>query len=444
MTSPREPVLVAGGGWAGLSAAATLAQQGVPVRLVEAARQLGGRARRVRLGDFAVDNGQHLLIGAYRETLALMQQVGVTLDDRFLRTPLHLESWQDRRRVLRLRAPRLPEPFHLLVALLRARGLSLRDRWRALRFGAFIQRRRGELADDCTVAELLHGHGQTAATVRMLWEPLCLATLNTPVAEASAQIFVRVLYEALFRFHGDSDLLFARGDLGTLLPDPALDYIESRGGTVQLGKRVTALHVDGARLRGVELNSEPVPATRLILAVSPEQCLALCRPHAALATLAHDLAQLDYQPICTVYLQYSPDTRLPRPAIGMVGGLCQWLFDRRHAGEAGRIAAVISADGPHMDMDNAELIAAVREEIAHVRPHWPAPRDARVIREKRATFACRAGIATLRPAAATPVAGLYLAGDYTDTGYPATLEGAVRSGRLAARQILETQQEEPT
>ncbi len=441
MSRDGKPVLVAGGGWAGLSAAVHLAARGVPVHLVEAARQLGGRARRVRLGELAVDNGQHLLIGAYHATLDLLEQIGVP-GEALLRTPLQLDVLAGPRHALQLRAPRLPAPFHLLLALWRARGLTRHDRRRALAFGRFLQGRRGELADDDSVAELLRAQGQTPATVRLLWEPLCLATLNTPLARASARVFARVLYDALFRARRDSDLLFARRDLGALLPDPAMAFIEHHGGRITLGRRVTGLRIARNRLQAVEMDGETIDAPRAILAVSPEQCLALCRHHAPLSALADGLARLDSQPICTVYLQYPQATRLPRPAIGMVGGLCQWLFDRRHAGQAGLMAAVISAEGPHMAMDNAELGEAVGAEIARAHPHWPAPHAVRVIREKRATFACVRGSDTLRPASATPVRGLYLAGDFTATGYPATLEGAVRSGRVAARHILENLQED--
>jgi squalene-associated FAD-dependent desaturase len=436
LMSDAPPVVVVGGGWAGLAAAIELVYAGVPVTLIEAARQLGGRARCVRFGELRVDNGQHILLGAYREWLALLERIGLPEGQVVRRLPLQLDMRHPREPGLTLRTPALPAPLHLLAGLLVARGLSARERLAALRFGHCLARTRLSLAEDRSVARLLREHGQPPRLIRLLWEPLCLAALNTPIEIASARIFLGVLRESFRHRRHDSDLLLPITDLGSALPEPAQRYIEDHGGQVLLHRRVSGLRIERGVLQGVELEGGFLPARQLVLAVSPVMCRRLLSPHAAFAGIVDKLERLDHQPITTLYLRYPPGVRLPHPMLGLLDGHGQWVFDRGLAGQAGLMAVVISATGTHMELDNAALTAAVRQELADLFPHWPAPLDSLVIREKRATFASRVGVDGLRPAPATPVAGCWLAGDFTATGLPGTLEGAVMSGRACARGIL--------
>lgn len=433
--APAQPVVVVGGGWAGLAAAVELTHAGIPVILIEAARQLGGRARCVRFGELRVDNGQHILLGAYREWRTLLRRLGLEEQQVVRRLPLQLEvlGRQDR---LCLQAPTLPAPLHLLASLLGARGLSSRERLAALRFGHFLAHTELSTPQDRSVAALLRERRQPPRLVRLLWEPLCLAALNTPIETASAQLFLRVLRESFRHRRRDSDLLLPVTDLGRALPEPALHYIERHGGQVWLNRRVTALRLSGDRLAGVELGAQFLPAGRLVLAVGATLCRRLLSPHPPFAAIVRDLARLEHQPITTLYLRYPATTRLPRPMLGLLDGPGQWVFDRALAGQPGLMAVVISAAGAHMELDNTALGAAVARQLAERFPHWPAPRERLVIREKRATFASRVGVEAWRPTAATPVAGCWLAGDFTATGLPGTLEGAVQSGRACARGIL--------
>jgi len=434
MKPPR--VVVVGGGWAGLSAATTLARAGLPVTLCESARQLGGRARRVLFGRHGVDNGQHLLIGAYRATLELLEMIGVDPTRALHRRPLRLDMHDAEGSRLRLGASPLPAPLHLLVGLLGARGLSLQARWRAAAMCARLARRGFRLDTDTSVAALLERFRQTPSLVQALWEPLCLAALNTPIEQASARVFLRVLGDTFTGTRGSSDLLFTATDLGALLPDPALEFIEGRGSSVHLGQRVTALRLEGGAIRGIVAGGEPIAAEHVVLALPPHAARALLAPHPELKALAERLGRFDYEPICTVYLQYPETVALPVPMMGMLGTSGQWAFDRGLSDQPGLIAVVISSRGPHMELDNAELVAQVEADLAALFPQWPAALETFVIREKRATFSCRVDIDSWRPSNAMPIAGGWLAGDYTDTGYPATLEGAVRSGLQCARQII--------
>lgn len=433
-------VAVIGGGWAGLSAALTLARKGYAVSLFEAARQLGGRARRVPFEGRAVDNGQHLLIGAYHETLTLLHQLGVDTDTQLHRERLNLQVRTQGQGDFTLRAPGfLPAPLHLLIALLRSHGLSLRERLRALRLCLRLALSHFRLDTDISVQALLARHGQSARVCEVLWTPVCLATLNTPPERASAQVFLRVLRDTFAQSRGDADLLFPATDLGRLLADPALDTLERLGGTVHLGRRVTALTLNEGGITGLISGEQHHDAEHVILALPPHASRPLLEAHPRLHKLGGQLARFHYEPICTVYVQYPPSVRLPQTMVGLSGTLTQWLIDRRICAQPGLMAAVISASGAHMQLDNAALIAHVSDEIARHFPDWPVPEAARVIREKRATFACEVNINALRPGVTTPVRGCWLAGDHTRTGYPATLEGAVRSGLQCARQIMASQ-----
>lgn len=432
-------VAIIGGGWAGLTAAAQLSAHRAEVTVFESARQLGGRARRVPFDDQGVDNGQHLLLGAYHDTLELLQTIGVEADEVLYRAPLSLPIWGLDGDRISLQAAALPAPLHLLFGLLRAGGLSAGERLAALRFGAWLHRNGHELARDRCVTELLQERNQPQRVIDALWGPLCLAALNTPPALASARVFLRVLHDAFRQRRSDSDLLFTVADLGALLPEPARDYIERHGGIVQLGRRIEALCIEDGRVVGIEGGGERQDFDHVVVATSAPAAGRLLEGHPAMADTAAALRRLRHQPLCTVYLQYAdPAVRLPAPMIGVMGGTAQWVFDRYVNDQPGLLAVVMSGDGPHMKMDNAALGARITSELATLFPHWPAPARTLIIREKRGTFSCDLESQSLRPGIATAVSGCWLAGDYTDTGYPGTLEGAVRSGVECARAILDS------
>jgi hydroxysqualene dehydroxylase len=429
-------VVVIGGGWSGLAAAVELTRRGAQVTVLEAARQLGGRARAVPFGARKVDNGQHILLGAYSAFLALLATLELPEAEVVRRLPLAL-TWRDRGRRIALTAPRLPAPLHLAWALGTARGLPRAERRAALRLALRLRRDGFRVDPDVPLAEFLQRHRQGPAVTRALWEPLCLAALNTPAAEASSRLFIAVLRDAFFTRRADSDLLLPIVDLGSCLPEPARDYIERHGGGVRLGSRVLGLQIHGGRVRGVLLKHHTLIADQVVVATPPTACRRLLAPHAPLTELHQRIARLADTPICTLYLQYPPSARLPRPMLGLLGTTAQWLFDRGQlGGPAGLIAAVISGPGEHMQETPEALTARVAAEIAAEFPDWPAPLETRLIRERHATFRARADIDALRPETATPVENLWLAGDYTATGYPATLEGALRSGLECARRIL--------
>ena len=441
MTNPEsEPVIIIGGGWAGLSAAVRLADNGHQVRLFESAKQLGGRARCVPFSDHTVDNGQHLLLGAYSETLNTMRTCNTRTDKVLLRRPLHWKMHNRRGLDVNLKTPRLPAPLNLLFAILRTQGYSLAERLQTVRFMYALHRRGFAIDKDMSVAALLAK--QPTRVISTLWEPMCLAALNTPIEIASARIFLNVMRDSFTRRASDADTLYTIRDMGRLFVKPATDFIESRGGQVRLAQRVDSLTINNDVIRAVQVNNKHVAASRVILAVSPMNSQRLLSGHKALASISENLQQLTYQPICTVYLQYPPSVSLREPMIGLHGMTGQWLFDRRFSGQAGMMAVVISADGPHMRLDTETLAQLVSDELAESF-NWPEPEQHLVIREKRATFCASVDVDSLRPGMTTPVEGLWLAGDYIRSPYPATLEAAVRSGVQCADTIIQHSKRKP-
>jgi len=422
-----DRVAIIGAGWSGLAAAVSLAEGGVPVTVLEASRSLGGRARRVTVDGTPLDNGQHILIGAYRETLSLMRKVGADPRELLLRTPLELRFAGG----FHLRAPALPYPANLLVALLAARGLSAAEALAAIRFVLRLRRDGFRIDPDRSVAELLRARGQTGALSRHLWGPLCVSALNTSPGSASAQVFAHVIRDGLTGERGNSDLLLPRADLGRLLPDPAAAYVAARGGSVETGVAVRLVARDGDAFR---LDDRPERFAGVVVACAPQNAAALLAGIPGLEPVRRSIESLAYEPIYTCYLQYADHIGLPAPMLGFTDGFIQWAFDRgRLSGMRGLIAAVASGPGAHQEWAHGAIAQKAHAELAAVIRDLPAPDWTRTIAEKRATFSCSPALS--RPAAATGVPGLFLAGDYVASDYPGTLEAAVKSGIAAARAV---------
>jgi len=416
-------VAIVGGGWAGLACAVELVRQGRPVTLFEAARQLGGRARRVDWDGLAIDNGQHLMIGAYSQTLALMARLGT------------LETLERRPLCLRvpgfeLRLPRLPAPWHLVFGLLAARGLGLADKLAAARFMSALRALGFRLPADMPAADLLARHRQSTALIERLWGPICIAALNTPLGSASAQVFCNVLRDSLAGPRAASDLLLNRADLGRLVPDAAASFISRHGGSTRLGVKIEALRRDGATYH---LDGPDFLADQVVLACHPSRLPALL---AHLPELDETLAQVGgyaWQPILTLWLRFATRLDFPFPMLGLGEGHAPWAFERDDIAP-GTVAIVVSAEGPHLERAPAALRDDYLELLRRALGPLPVLSAWKLISEKRATYACVPD--QPRPAHVTPLPGLYLAGDYTAGDYPATIEGAVLSGVECARRLV--------
>ena len=440
--SPRFAVV--GGGWAGCAAAVKLAQAGHSVTLFESSKTLGGRARGVSLDGKMLDNGQHILLGAYRDSLALMRTVGIDVDHALLRLPLQM-CYPPGDDGMQFVAPFLPSPLHMLVALMRASGLTRADKMALARFSTTARWMGWRLHDDCSVTELLERFDQTERLTKLMWRPLCLAALNTAPERASAQVFLNVLRDSLGDSRAASDMLLPRVNLTELFPQQAARFVEQHQGRVRCGATVKTISRQGVRwcltLSGeTDSNGVQHDFDGIILATPVSHTAALLE--GLLDTSA--LHNFGYEPITTCYLRYSPATRLARPLLALIddaesGAWGQFVFDRGQldADQAGLLSVVISAANDAVELDQHVLAQAIATQLAlalHM-PELAHPLWSKVISEKRATFSCTPGLQ--RPVNASGLPGLALAGDYTASDYPATLESAVRSGLGAATCLIE-------
>jgi squalene-associated FAD-dependent desaturase len=423
----RSSVAVVGGGWSGIAAAVELTRSGHDVTLVEMASQLGGRARRVEVDGLLLDNGQHILIGAYSATLALMHDVGVDIDDALLRMPLQLCDASGEGFAM--------PPGKPLVALARAvwsqRDWSLADKIALCRTAGRWALRGFECDERSTVAT--ECSGLTPRVRAQLIDPLCVAALNTPAERASAAVFLRVLRDALFAGPGSSDLLLPRRPLSDLLPAPAARWLTLHGAQIEFGQRVESIH---ASPTGWQLAGRAFDA--VVLAASAAESARLA--HGINPAWSQQAASLEQEPIVTVYA-HSPGTRLPMPMLALPAGAdaqsgpAQFAFDLGAlSGQEGVLAFVISAARPWTErgvpaIEEAVMAQAQRNLAAVLRSPL---RVVRSLTDKRATFAC---VAELRRPPARIAAGLVAAGDYIAGPYPATLEAAVRSGISAAQAL---------
>jgi squalene-associated FAD-dependent desaturase len=417
-------VAVIGGGWAGCAAALTLAEASVNVTLYEASRTLGGRARAVELEGRSLDNGQHILLGAYEQTLHLIERLRpASQHEGVWRLPLTLNQPPD----FSLACPRLPAPLHLLAGLLSAQGLNWREKLAAARW-AYTLLHDTHSPGQQTVSQFTQM--QPEKLNRLLWHPLCVSALNTPPETASATVFRDVIRAAFGGRTHHSDLLLPRCDLTALFPAPAAARVIELGGAMRLSSRVTTLTATADAIT-LATHDDSNRYSHVIIAVAPQHLPALAAQVPDLEAIGHDVAGYQYQPIATGYVQYDADFQLAKPLFALADGPAQFVFDRGQShGQAGLMAFVASA-ADNLPADWLDLAEAQLKRIAQP----GTPRWRKNIVEKQATYACVPGMA--RPPVHTAHPRIFLAGDYTAGLYPATLESATQSGVQSAGALLQ-------
>jgi hydroxysqualene dehydroxylase len=467
-------IAIVGGGWAGMAAAVAATQAGHHATVFEASHALGGRARVVSSSHastlldgtpVSLDNGQHILIGAYSETLKLMQTVGVNLGKALLRMPLTLQ-FPDQ---TGLKLPDWPAPWVVGLdaawGIATAKGWTWSDKIALLRVASGWQRGGFTCSQQLSVLQLCERSNPkiTPRVMAELIEPLCLSALNTPMADASAQVFLRVLQDAMFSPNvqidsktsfGSANLLIPTRDLSNLFPHPATAWLLKQGGKVLLGERVESIDYSNT---GWQISATTVKQSfdTVILAGSPSNMaiVGVNIAYSATNNIAKELTHLlqrevqdwqnsvkalQYEAIATVYA-YAKGAKLPQPMLALRSdtGLnsemgaqnpAQFVFDRGQlGGEQGLLAFVISAaQGERLDLQN-RVIAQGKAQL-----NLPDLQPLQTIVEKRATFACKPNLK--RPSQQI-APGLLVCGDYVAGSYPATLEGAVRSALMAVTSV---------
>jgi squalene-associated FAD-dependent desaturase len=440
-------VLIIGGGFAGLSAGVALAEAGHQVELLERRAFLGGRAYSFldqASGD-VVDNGQHLLMGCYRETFKFLRKLG-TVDRLRFQAQARVDFLDSQIGQATLLCPSLPAPLHLLAGLLRLRGLSLADKFGALRIGGALRAKNGAIQEkfgNLTVDEWLTSCGQSDVMKERFWHPFAIATLNEDTRVANAALLVRVLQEAFGGSKQDSTMVTAGVGLSELYTDQARAFIEARGGRVQLRAPVAGLLIENSRCNGARLVDGKIIKADHIISALPYFALKPLLPAEAFNKEPYFARwqTIGSSPIVSINLWFDrPITELG--FAGLLGTKLQWMFNKdvifaRSPRDRQLLSFVISAAHKFSALSKERIIEMAIEDVNRLLPASAAAKVLRalVIKEQHATFSASVAAERMRPDAKTPVENFYLAGDWTNTGLPATIEGAVLSGHRCAELI---------
>jgi squalene synthase HpnD len=438
---PSKPkkVVVLGAGYAGLAAANELILRGHDVTLIEGRALLGGRAHSFvdTKSGLVLDNGQHILMGCYHETLGLLRQLGVM--DRLYSPPRMAVPFVSTkgRTVL---AATAPEPLHLLSALLGYGELSGADKFAAIKLAVRLRLGQGAHADE-TVETWIRRWGQTPNLIRALWEPLCIAALNEPVGTASAQLFATVIRRSFLAGAADSSILLSRVGLSELFAPEVRCLLEMCRSTIRVQVPVTGLRFEGTSLREIKLGNGSSLQPEAVVSALPWHVLRGLLP--AESKLAQACGQIHAAPIVSLHLWLDRPI-LDEPFVGLLDSPVHWVFSRDHihgpnpVGQEGHvITAVVSGARNLVDMTGPELEELTLKELTRLLPESAGVRvlHRMVYKARSATFAATPATEPLRPAATTEWSNLWLAGDWTNTGLPATIEGAVVSGIRAGRAV---------
>ncbi|HSD10666.1 MAG TPA: hydroxysqualene dehydroxylase HpnE [Candidatus Binatia bacterium] len=436
----KKRVVVVGGGWAGLCAALGLAERGVEVQLFEKRAVLGGRAYsyRAREAGHAVDNGQHLLMGCYHATMGFLGRIGAA-DRVEIQPELRVPFFHPLRGPATFACAAAPSPLHLTLGAMRYTLLSPAERLQLVLGGLRIALRyRGGSA--FTVAQALAAARQSGNLCKCFWNPLAIAVLNELPERASADLFAEVLRRVFFAGRAASCIVFPKVGLSDLCAEPAARAIEDAAGRIETGPAVREVAIRSGRATGVLIQDRPeIPADAVILAVPPPALASLLPTAVGVAAGFPAVEKLHGAPIVSVHFWFHKSFGSPRMA-GFLDGPIHWLFTPPMQPENGRYVTLVVSGAHELVVKTPdEILRIARGELARYLPQTQNLQiaDSLVVKETNATFAATPEEQPHRARTRTPIANLFLAGDWTNTGLPATLESAVLSGDQAATAAAE-------
>lgn len=442
-----KKVIVIGGGFAGLAASAELVSSGNSVTLVEQRRYLGGRAYSFhdRNIDIELDNGQHLLMGCYENTFRFLNTIGTT-DRLYIQDNLHVDFLETNGHAYKFDCLPLPPPFHAASGILRFNALKLSERIRMLNVVREMLFDTADPEKDCAVSEWFERLGQGKESRDRFWNVLTYAAMNEGPDAASASLFKAVLKKAFFKSRRGSRLIFPAVPLSRLYVDDAEDYIRRQGGVIEKGCLVTEILIENDAVSGIRLRDGRVLTGDDYIAAVPYYSLQrllseeIMEKHRSCFRRIRDLAP---SPILSIHLLFDRSIT-DYPFAAFIDSPIQWFFNKekiyRDNAYRGLFSLVISGAHLHVEWDKERLLEMALTEIGKVFPESSSAKllYGKIIRERFATFSPRPGIQRHRPDQKTPVKNLFLAGDWTDTGLPATIESAVTSGYRCAEMIKGT------
>lgn len=444
----RKEVVIIGGGFAGLAAGVELSSRGHHVTVIERKGHLGGRAYSYRdpVSGSILDNGQHIFMGCYREALSFLETIG-TRDKIAFQRNLSVDFASAPTGTVRFHAWPLPNPLHLLTGLFLFRGLSWRDKLSAVNLGKALRNGDaleglGEGLDGLSVSEWLRSLKQGAGIQDRFWNPLVYAALNDRPEVSSAALFAAVLKEGFFAGRKVARIGISTVGLSDLYTEAARNFIEKRGGHFLLKSPVVRLHFRGREFQEVEMEGGRRISAEVLLVTVPFTALRKVLPEEMLYQdpFFSSLGRLQSSPIVAINLWFDREIT-NRPFVGLWGTRVHWVFNKGRFLKEGPpyLSLVISGAREEMKIPGPQLTEIALKELRSVFPEALA--GARLIRsmvtkEPEATLAPMVGVSRLRLPQKTPYRNFYLAGDWTDTGLPATIESAVRSAKKAVELIL--------
>jgi squalene-associated FAD-dependent desaturase len=444
-----KSVIVIGGGLSGLAAAVACSSSGFSVTLLEQHRHMGGRAYSFidqASGD-VIDNGQHLMLGCYLNTFKYLNTIG-SYHKLKIQPDLSIQFRHPKKGTSSLDCPRFPAPFHLLAGLTRLKSISTKDRVRILRVIPDIIFRnpgRNRELDSLTVDEWLNRRGQSESMKEYLWNLITIATLNDSPIALSARPFTEILREVFFKKRAYSSIVLSKVGLSELFVDDAIRFLQDRGVKIIYGMEINSIDFRDGWIGGIRSRSGEYFGADAIVSAIPYYALKKILHNSAIKeqklAVMDALDQFTSSPILSIHLWFDRAVMEERFA-GLLGTHVHWVFNKsalsgKPTAKGQYLTLVISGAREYVELQKDVLISLAIEELKSVFPETIAARllNAIVIKERRATFSARCGIERHRPSARTEVPNFFLAGDWTATGLPATIEGAIKSGFEAARVV---------